>query len=586
VERVYIDTDLLIVGGGTAGCLAAWEARRVGGPNLGITILEKAYIRHSGSLAAGQNALNMYLNQGTPEDFVCYARYDLCGGPVREDILLSVAREVNETVALMEREGLPIKKRPDGRYLNRGKWNVEINGAMLKPITARMAEKAGAEIYNRVYVTNLLKQQGRCVGAVGFGVRDGRFYVVRARAVLLTAGGCAGIYRPNNAGDAHHRIWYAPFNTGASYAMAKRLGCKMVGFECRFIPIRTKDTVAPTGTLAIGMGAPMINALGKQFMKENPKWVEWGGHSAPTPIRVQAFLVETAEHRGPCYMDTTRGDPGRVAEIKEQYVDMSPSLVLYWAANDIDPSKEPVEIDVSGPYIVGAHAAMAGAWVPKEDRMTTVAGLFVAGDALGGAPSRFISGSWTDGRIAARYAVEYLRGVEFPELDPDEVRRQEEIAFAPLTRHRQATESKSVPQPGIRPREMEERMQKIMDEYAGGRTRWYWIDETHLQIARKKINHLRRNQLQYLVAEDLHELQLAWDVINRLDVCQLVIEHLLYRRETRWPGYANRSDCPERNDAEFDCFVCSVWDPETDELTMMKEPYVQLVPGDRMKQSI
>jgi len=195
-ERVHIDTDFLIIGGGTAGCLAAWEARRVGGPDVAITILEKAFIRHSGCLSAGMNALNMYINEGTPEDYVSYVRYDMCGAPVREDIILSVAREVNETVAIMEKAGLPMKKKEDGRYLNRGKWNIEINGSMLKPITASMAQAANARIFNRVYVTNILVKDGRAAGAVGFGVRDGKFYVVRARAVLLSAGGAACGVRP------------------------------------------------------------------------------------------------------------------------------------------------------------------------------------------------------------------------------------------------------------------------------------------------------------------------------------------------------------------------------------------------------
>jgi adenylylsulfate reductase subunit A len=138
---------------------------------------------------------------------------------------------------------------------------------------------------------------------------------------------------------------------------------------------------------------------------------------------------------------------------------------------------------------------------------------------------------------------------------------------------------------GISHKDMESRMQKIMEEYCGGRTHWYFVNETYLRIARKDIRRMRQDQLQYLCAKDLHELQLSWDVINRLDVCQLVIEHMSFRKETRFPGYVNRSDYPDA-DPEFDCFVNSVWDPETDEVRCFKVPYEQVVPGDRKKQSI
>lgn len=589
-ERVNIDTDFLIIGGGTAGCLAAWEARKVAGPNLKITILEKAFIRHSGCLSAGMNALNMYINQGTPEDYVAYARYDICGAPIREDILLTVAREVNDTVALMEKAGLPMKKKENGQYLNRGKWNIEINGSHLKPITASMAYEAKAQIINRVYVTNVLVKDGKAVGAVGFGVRDGKFYIVRAKAVLIAAGGAAGLWRPASGGDAHHRIWYYPFNTGASYAVCKRAGCEMTGFDMRLVAVRTKDTCSPTGTLSIGMNAPMVNIQGRAFMKEDPYYVNWGGHSAPTPVRVLGFCREIEKHRGPVYIDTTKGDPYKVAGLKSQYLDMSPSLVLYWGCNDINPSNEPIEIDAADPAMVGSHAGCAGAWTPGVDRMTTVPGLFVSGDALGATPSRFISGSWTCGRIAARHCVDYINNNQtLAELDDGEIRRQEDNIFFPIHNYEKRSKSgmwtDGTLKEGISPKQMEDHMQKVMEEYCGGRTRLFYISEDYLNIARKRISRLRKDQLQHLCARDMHDLQLAWDVINRLDVCQLVIEHISYRKETRYPGYVKRTDFPEMN-SDYDCFCNSVWDPANDEVTFVKRPYEKIVPGDRRKESI
>lgn len=590
-DRVYIDADVLILGGGTSGCIAAWEARQAGGDDLKIVIMEKAFIRHSGCLSAGMNALNMYINQGTPEDYVAYVRYDICGAPIREDIILSVAAEVNDTVKLMESAGLPMKRKEDGRYLNRGKWNIEVNGSLLKPITASKAFDAGAEIYNRVYITELIIKDGTCVGAVGFGVRDGKFYICRGKVTLLCTGGAAGLWRPNNRRDAHHRIWYFPFNCGSAYAMCKRAGAEMTSFEMRLVPIRTKDTFSPTGTMSIGMGAPMVNALGEEFMEKDPYYVSWGGHTAPTPIRMLAFQRETLAHRGPIYLDTTKGDPAKVTGLKGQYLDMSPCIVLYWGCNDIDPSKEPIEIDGGDPFLVGAHAGMSGAWTRGITRETTVQRLYVSGDALGAAPSRFISGSWTCGRIAARHMVKALRENNYQLLDIEEgvCDSLEERTFGPLKKYQEKSAegiwSDGTLMTGITHKDMESRMQKIMEEYCGGRTHWYFVNETYLDIARKQIRRMRQDQLQYLCARDLHELQLSWDVINRLDVCQLVIEHMSFRKETRFPGYVNRTDYPEP-DPEFDCFVNSVWDRKTDEVRCFKVPYEQVVPGDRKKQTI
>jgi adenylylsulfate reductase subunit A len=425
---------------------------------------------------------------------------------------------------------------------------------------------------------------------VGFGVRDGKFYVARARAVLLSSGGAAGLWRPANHGDAHHRMWYFPFNTGASYAMCKRAGCEMTGFDNRLVTVRTKDTYSPTGTLQIGMGAPMVNARGEAFMRDYPEYIKWGGHTAPTQIRLLGFCKETENSRGPIYIDTSKGDPFKVAGLKSQYLDMSPSLVLYWGCNDINPSKEPVEIDAADPAVVGSHAGMSGAWTPKEDRMTTLPGLFVSGDALGGAPSRFISGTWTCGRIAARNCIEWIKNhPDLAELDPAEIDAQEELSFRPAKHFEELAKSgfwtDGTLKEGINPKQMEDRMQRIMEDYCGGRTQRFNVSEPYLKVARKLLERLRKTQLQYLTAKDLHELQLAWDVLNRLDVCQLVVEHISHRKETRYPGAINRTDYPDCSD-EYDGFINSVWNPATDELTFYKRPYVQIVPGDRRKQTI
>ncbi len=570
MKEERIDTDILIIGGGTAGCMAAVEIKEIN-PKIKVTIIEKANIDRSGCLAAGMNAINAYIHPGeTPESFVRYVRFDAMG-LVREDLVKSIAEGINNVVQRVEKWGLPIQKDDKGNYLRRGRWNIKINGESLKPIIAQAAKMAGADVLNKVVATNLLLDNGRIVGATGLGVRDGKFYVVRAKATIVATGGAAGIYRPNNDGSAHHRMWYSPYNTGAGYAMGIRAGAEMTSFEMRFIALRIKDTFAPTGTLALGFGAPQVNAKGEEFMKK--RFSHLGGEGAPTPIRVYGPVTEVKEGRGPCFMDTRHLTPERVKELKLAYLDMYPNLILYWAANRFDPSKEPVEIYGSEPYIVGGHC-QSGYWV-DVNRATTLPGLFAAGDVSGGAPYKFVSGCWAEGVIAAKSAVRFARNINEIKVDESQIAKEKERVFAPFERNKRNGD-------GVSPNEMEERLQKIMDEYAGGISSFYEMNEERLVIALDRIKKIKE-QVKYLIASDPHELMLAHEVIDRLDVSEVLVNHLLYRKETRWPGYQTRLDYPNRNDDHWLKFVNSRRNPETGEIRVFTRSYEQMVPGDRYK---
>jgi adenylylsulfate reductase subunit A len=564
----FIDTDLLIIGGGTAGCYAAVEAKEKD-PSLKVAILEKGHIDRSGCLAAGMNAINAYINPGeTPESFVKYVRYD-ARGLIREDLVKSMAEELNSAVKKVESWGLPIQKGEEGEYVPRGRWNIKINGESLKPILAEAARIAGAEIYNRVVVTNLLLNNGRAVGAVGFGVRDGEFYIVKSKATIVATGGASGVYKPNNDGSAHHKIWYSPFNTGAGYAMGIRAGAELTSFEMRFVALRTKDAIAPTGTLALGFGAKQVNALGEDFMLK--RFSDMGGNCAPTCYRTYGPTMEIKEGRGPCYLDTTHLDSKQVYDLKASYLNMYPHIVLYWAGNKIDPSKEPVEITGTEPYITGGHC-QAGYWITPK-RETTIPGLYAAGDVAGGAPYKFVSGCWAEGAIAARAAAEFIQTTGDFELDKKIVEEEEKRTFAPLKRYDNSNK-------GITPSEMEEKLQKVMDEYAGGIKTYYETDEKLLKMGLEHLKKLK-DQTKYLVAKKLHELMLAHEIMDRIVVAEVLIHHLLYREETRWPGFQKRMEYPERDDKNWLKFVNSKTNKSSGKIEMIERPYIQTIPGDR-----
>ena len=249
----FVDSDILVIGGGFGGCGAAYESR-YWGRNLKIVLVEKANIERSGAVAQGLSAINCYMGmqwgENQPEDFVRYARGDLMGS-VREDLIFDIARHVDATVHKFEEWGLPIIKDPKtGRYLREGKWQIMIHGESYKPIIAEAARKSASEVYNRIMVTHLLMDKARpnrIAGAVGFNVRDGNFYVFRAKAVIVTAGGASHIYRPRSVGEGMGRTWYAPWSSASAYGLLIPTGAKMTQMENKIVLARFKDGYGPVG---------------------------------------------------------------------------------------------------------------------------------------------------------------------------------------------------------------------------------------------------------------------------------------------------------------------------------------------------
>ncbi len=572
IETVVVDCDLLIIGGGNAGCFVATEARRLD-PGCRVAIMEKAEIMRSGACSAGMDAINTYIPEGkTPEDLVRWSRAQVGGGPLREDLALSNARELNEAVDDLARWGLPVLKNPDGSIHYRGKWDISIHGEQLKPIMAEKAIEAGADVYNRVAGTGLLMDNGRCVGAMGLGVRDGRFYVFRARATVVSTGGAGTLYKSYTADatDSGSQIWMCPYCVGSGYAMGFRQGAELTSLEQRWVATRTKDFCGPVDTISVGYKAPIINCKDERIMRM--RYQHLGGDAAPRFIRANAPMEEWLQGRGPTYCDTRGMAPDLAHAMMCDYLNERPSFVLFLAARGQDPVQEPIEIYGSDPYIMGGHT-MGGFWVDMQ-RMTTVPGLFAAGETAGGNPNKFVGGCAAEGKLAARGALAYMQGLGLPLPDEAQVEAEKARVFAPLLRGPGFD--------GVTPREMKDRLQRLMDEYAGGTSQFYRTNEERLDYALRNIAMLQR-QFQYLKAADLHECMQASETMDRVDVAEAVVHHLKHRKETRWAGWQTRADYPERDDVNFDCFVETRRDPATGQVMAFTRPYEQIVPGDRLK---
>lgn len=529
-NKKVLKTDVLIIGGGTAGCYAALTIREKS--DYSVIIAEKANIKRSGCLAAGVNAINAYIVKGqTPEDYVNYAKKD-ADNIVREDLLMTMSECLNEVTAKMEKLGLVILKDENGEYVARGNRNIKINGENMKPFLADAVEKLNdVTVINHLNITDYIVENNKILGAVGFSIEDNTAYEIRAKKVLCATGGASGLYRPNNPGFSRHKMWYSPFNTGAGYAMGIIGGAEMTTFEMRFIALRCKDTIAPTGTIAQGVGAKQINSKGEVYEDK---------YGLTTSERVYGTVMENLEGRGPCYLRTEGISEEQDESLKKAYLNMAPSQTLKWLESGKNPSEQNVEIEGTEPYIVGGHTA-SGYWVDTK-RETTIHGLYAAGDVAGGCPQKYVTGAMAEGEIAAINIVDTLNKSTDEDLDED---KMADLIFKEKVK--EYNDYLGRDDAVFTAEALEEAMQKVMDNYAGGISTHYQFNGKQLKLAKEKINQLI-SLSKDIAASDMHELMFVYELRERLTVCLSVIAHLEARKETRWHSFAENLDYPEKSD--------------------------------------
>ncbi len=609
--------DVLVVGAGLGGTGAAFEAR-YWGKDKKIVIAEKANIDRSGAVAQGLYAINCYMGtrfgENNPEDHVRYARIDLMG-MVREDLLFDMARHVDSAVHQFEEWGLPLMRNPKtGAYQREGRWQIMIHGESYKPIVAEAAKKSADKVYNRICVTHLLMddaKENRVAGAVGFNVRTGNYHVFKSKTVIVGAGGASNIFKPRSVGEGAGRVWYAPWSSGSAYALMIEAGAKMTQMENRIVLARFKDGYGPVGAYFLHLKTYTQNCNGEEYeSKWFPALEQMVGKAyldteashvshrpIPTCLRNHAFISEVNAGRGPIRMVTMEAfqDP-HLEEIGwHNFLGMTVGQAVLWASTDVNPKYENPELTTSEPYVMGSHATGCGAWCsgpedlsPPEyfwgyNRMMTVEGLFGAGDAVGGTPHAFSSGSFTEGRLSAKAACQYIDDgkAEGIRVSQEQIDRRRAEVFKPMDHYqvyRNEITAGSVNPNYINPRQGLDRLQKLMDEYGGGVTVSYMTNDELLNIGLKKMK-LLEEDLDKVAAEDLHELLRAWELKHRMRTSECVLQHTLFRKETRWPGYYYRGDAMKLDDENWHVLTVSRRDPQTGEYTMEKAPLYHLV-GD------
>lgn len=623
-QIVQIDTDLLIIGGGMAACGAAYEAKKWAPEGMKITLVDKAAMERSGAVAQGLSAINTYLGQNTPEDYVRMVSNDLMG-VVRDDLIYDVGRHVDDSVHKFEEWGLPIWKQhgdedktleQGGQPVRSGKWQVMISGESYKTIVAEAAKAAiGMDnIYERVFIVKLLldeKQENRVAGAVGFSVRENKIYIFKAKSIMMACGGAVNIFRPRQStGEGMGRAWYPVWNAGSTYTMAAQVGAELTMMENRFVPARFKDGAGPVGAWFLLFKAKAINALGEDYCVKNAAMLQdylpYGNSKVtPTCLRNHQMLKEIREGRGPIYMDTPTAmknlfasydnDKKKCKELEseawEDFLDMCIGQAGFWAGSNIAPEVKGSELMPTEPYLLGSHSGCCGIWVSGPDdispsewnwgynRMTTVNGLFTAGDGVGASGHKFSSGSFAEGRIAAKSAVRFImenNSEPTMTIDPKVLAEQIYLPFHNYEQYKGYSVDPEINPNYIKPRMLMFRLNKIMDEYGGGCGTSYVTGGAMLSKALELLDILKEDA-QKMAAKDLHEMMRCWENYHRIWTAEAHLRHIAFREESRYPGFYYRSDFNLIDDANWKCFVNSKVNPKTGDWTMMKKAHKDLV---------
>jgi adenylylsulfate reductase subunit A len=506
-----------------------------------------------------------------------------------------------------------------------------INGESYKVVVAEAAKKAlesnraatgiAQNHFERVFIVKpVMDTNGKNVAAaIGFSTRENKIYSFKAKAMVCASAGAVNCFRPRSVGEGMGRTWYPVFSCGSGYAFGMEAGAELTLMENRFVPGRFKDGYGPVGAWFLFFKAQATDSYGNDYCADKEYFddavARYGDYAKGlgTAIRNHLMMRAMRDGRGPILMQTHTalaafskrimeqlGEKAGAKKMKhleaeawEDFLDMAIGQASFWAANNVEPDKVPSEIMPTEPYLLGSHAGCAGFWVsgpgdipgaPAEwswgyNRMSTVPGLFMAGDVVGASGHKFSSGSHAEGRQAAKAAIAYI--LDHADYKPAPKKKLDEIAaelylpFEIYEKYKTYTTDPGVNPNYIGPKALQARLMKIADEYFGGVATWYMTSKTMLEAGLQKLE-LLKEDANRMAAKDLHELLRCWENFHRILSVEAHARHILFREESRYPGYYYRGDFNKIDDANWKCFTNSVYNAEANTWEFKKVPYVQL----------
>jgi succinate dehydrogenase/fumarate reductase flavoprotein subunit len=564
VRREY-HCDVLVVGGGTAGSMAALSAAKNGAQ---VLLLEKAHVRHSGALAMGMDGVNNAVVPGksTPEDYVT----DITlanDGIVDQRTIYQTATRGFDMIKRLEGYGVKFEKDEHDEYAVR---KVHRSGSYVLPMpegrdvkkvlyrTLRAkAVRTKVQIENRVMPVRLLTEgegpDRRVVGAAGFDTRSGEFVTVSAGAVVLAAGACGRLGLP--ASGYLYGTYENPTNAGDGYAMAYHAGAQLTGIECFQINPLIKDYNGPAcAYVANPFGGYQVNAEGNRFVDCD----YWSGQMMAEVKR------ELDSARGPIYLKLSHLPDATISQLEGiLHTTERPTRGTFHAGRGHDYRTHDVEMHISEVGLCSGHSA-SGVWV-DEHAATTVAGLYAAGD-MACVPHNYMLGAFVFGDIAGTGAAAFAQSAAAPAagLPEDQILAAHELSYRPLSN------PDGPPQPQV-----EYKLRRFVNDYlAPPKTSHY------LQRGVETFERMR-TEIAGMGARTPHELMRCAEVTFIRDCAEMAAKASLYRTESRWGLYHQRADFPERDDENWFKHVNLRIDAQgqMEFLTRPVAPYIIDVPG-------
>jgi len=552
INTQWIKTDVLIIGGGTAGTMAAIKAKQAN-PEADVLVLEKANIRRSGAIAMGMDGVNTAVIPGisTPEQYVREVTI-ANDGILNQKAVYETASLGYEVIQELDSWGVQFQKDPQGNYdvkqVHRvGRYVLPMpEGKDLKSILTRQVKRHKAKVINRVMATRIAVREGRVAGAVGFDVRNGDFVIIQAKAVILCTGACGRLGLP--ASGYLYGTYENPTNAGDGYSMAYHAGAELTNIECFQINPLIKDYNGPACAYVAGpLGAYTANAEGHRFINCD----YWSGQM------MLEIWKELNSGKGPVQLKMTHLDEDTISEIESiLWSNERPSRGRFHEGRGENYRTHGVEMNISEIGLCSGHSA-SGVWM-NEKAETTVPGLYAAGD-MASVPHNYMIGAFVYGRLAGTNAIEYIKDLEHLEPEPNFLEAEKARIYHPLTQPE-----------GIPHTQIEYKLRRLVNDYLQPPKA-----TNKMQIG---LEHFVRYQetLNQLGARDPHELMRSMEVHFIRDCAEMAARASLYRKESRWGLYHYYLDYLEKNNEEWFCHV-NLKKNEAEKMVLFKrpvEPYI------------
>ena len=548
-----IETDVLVIGGGAAGPMAAIKAKQQD-PSLRVILLEKANVKRSGAISMGMDGLNNAVIPGyaTPEQYVKEITV-ANDGIVNQKTLFAYAENSYAMIEELDSWGVKFEKDENGDYAvkkvhHMGTYVLPMpEGHDIKKVLYRKLKQTRVNVTNRLVATRvLIADDGRVAGALAFDCRSGVYTVIRAKAVILCTGAAGRLGLP--ASGYLFGTYENPTNAGDGYSMAYHAGAELSGIECFQINPLIKDYNGPACAYVTGpMGGYTANAQGERFIESD----YWSGQM------MQEFHQELAGGKGPVFLKVDHLAEETISNIETiLHSNERPSRGRFHQGRGTDYRADMIEMHISEIGLCSGHSA-SGVWV-NEHAETTVPGLYAAGD-LACVPHNYMLGAFVYGRLAGESAASYCANNELAVVDTKQVEAERQRIFAPLARKH-----------GLSPTQVEYKLRRLVNDYLQPPK-----VARRMEIGLVRFEEIRAD-LQQMVASNPHELMRAAEVGFILDCAEMAAKASLFRTESRWGLYHARQDYSERNDAEWAVHV-QVQKDQSGDMSVFKralEPYI------------